>query len=183
MNEQLLIKECKQGKSFAYKKLYELYAPAMMSVCVRYVNDRDIARDILQDGFVKVFTKIDTYSGTGTFAGWIRKVFVTTALEYMRKNHNMKQDADIEDLEHLTDNMNFSALDKLSADELLACIATLPEGYRTIFNLFAIEGYSHSDIANMLNIKEVTSRTQFLRAKKVLQQSVLNLISEESERK
>ena len=183
MDEQLLIEECKQGNSWACKKLYELYAPTMMSVCVRYINDRDVARDVLQDGFIKVFTKINTYSNKGAFAGWMRRVFVTTALEYLRTNRNLKQNVDILEVEQITDDMDFSALDKLSADELLACIATLPDGYRAVFNLFAIEGYSHCDIADMLNIKEVTSRSQFLRAKKALQKSVLTLISGKGARK
>lgn len=182
MDEQLLIEECKQGKSWAYKKLYELYAPAMMSVCVRYINDRDIARDVLQDGFIKVFKKIDTYSNKGAFGGWMQRVFVTTALEYLRANRNLKQNVDITEVEQTTSTMSFSALDKLSADELLSCITTLPDGYRTVFNLFAIEGYSHSDIAEMLHIKEATSRSQFIRAKKALQKSVSILISGKSER-
>ena len=85
MDEQLLIDGCKRGEALARKELYELYAPAMMSVCVRYVRDRETARDLLQDGFIKVFTKIQTYSATGPFGAWVRRVFVTTALEYLRK--------------------------------------------------------------------------------------------------
>ena len=86
MDEQLLIAGCKRGESWARKEVYELYAPAMMSVCMRYVNNRETARDLLQDGFIKIFTKIGSYTGSGAFPGWVRRVFVTTALEYLRKN-------------------------------------------------------------------------------------------------
>lgn len=183
MDEQLLITGCKNGESWARKRVYEIYAPSMMSLCTRYVNNKETARDLLQDGFIKVFTKIHTYSNTGAFGGWIYKVFVTTALEYLRKAENynpvivpidaysdMLQDADV------------NVLDQLSADDLLICIAELPTGYRTVFNLYAIEGYSHSEIAKMLGISEVTSRTQFIRARNALQKNVQLLIEKENVR-
>ena len=90
MDEQLLIDGCMRGESWARKELYEQYAPAMMSVCMRYVGDRETARDLLQDGFVKIFTKIRSYSGSGAFGGWIRRIFVTTALEYLRSSENTR---------------------------------------------------------------------------------------------
>lgn len=97
MDEQLLIDGCKRGEASARKELYELYAPAMMSVCARYVRDRETARDLLQDGFIKVFTKIQTYSATGPFGAWIRRVFVTTALEYLRKYDALRSSASIDE--------------------------------------------------------------------------------------
>ena len=170
MDEQLLIAGCKRGESWARKEVYELYAPAMMSVCMRYVNNRETARDLLQDG---------SYTGSGAFPGWVRRVFVTTALEYLRKNDAIRLSVNFDDCGDLADEVDVSALDRLSADDLHACIARLPNGYRTVFNLYAIEGYSHSEIAEMLHISEVTSRTQFIRARKVLQKSVQSLIMHE----
>lgn len=179
MEEQLLVAGCKRGESWAYKKLYELHAPIMMSVCMRYVHDRDTAQDILQEGFIKVFTKFHTYSGTGSVGGWMRRIFVTTALEYLRQNDALKLSTSIDSYNEIIENRDVSVLDQLSADEIMGCIAKLPEGYRTIFNLFAIEGYSHSEIAEMLNIQESTSRSQFLRSRKFLQNIVESLIVHE----
>lgn len=180
MDELSLIAGCKRGESWARKELYELHAPAMMSVCMRYVGNKETAKDLLQDGFIKVYTKINTYSGTGSFKGWMRRVFVTTALEYLRRNDALKVSSNIDDYDDAMENMETSALERISADELLACIAELPYGYRTVFNLFAIEGYSHSEIAGILNINESTSRSQFIRARKALQKSVESLIMHEN---
>lgn len=172
MEEQLLIAGCQRGESWAYKKLYELHSPVMMSVCMRYVNDRDTAQDILQEGFIKVFTKFHTYSEKGSLGGWMRRVFVTTALEYLRQNNALKSSVSIDEYGDTMENQDVSVLDQLSADEIMECITKLPDGYRTIFNLFAIEGYTHSEIAKILNIQESTSRSQFLRSRKVLQDIV-----------
>ncbi len=180
MEEELLIAGCKRGESWARKKIYELHAPVMMGVCMRYVNNRETAKDLLQDGFIKVFTKIHTYSGIGSLGGWIRRIFVTTALEHIRQNNALKLSVSIDDYDDTTENIDISVLDELSAKELMACIAKLPDGFRTVFNLFAIEGYSHIEIAEMLHIKESTSRSQFIRARKVLQKSVESLIMHEN---
>lgn len=178
MDEQLLIAGCKRGEPLARKQVYELYASAMMSVCMRYVNNKETAKDLLQDGFITVFTKIDTYSGTGSFAGWIRRIFVTTALQHLRRNDTLRMSVNIDDYDGVVENVDTSALEQLSADDLMACIADLPNGFRTVFNLFAIEGYTHNEIAEMLNIKESTSRSQFIRARKALQKNVQSLISQ-----
>lgn len=180
MDEQLLIAGCKRGESWARKQLYEVHASVMMSVCMRYVNNKETAKDLLQDGFIKVFTKIDTFSETGSLGGWMRKVFVTTALEYLRQNNALKLSINIEDCNDGIEHINASAVDLLSAEELLACIGALPDGFRTVFNLFAIEGYSHKEIAEMLNIKESTSRSQFVRARRTLQKNVESLIKHEN---
>ena len=178
-DEQQLIAGCKAGKSWAQKRVYELHAPVMMSVCVRYVNDRETARDLLQDGFIKLFTKIDSYSGTGSFGGWIRRIFVTTALEYLRQNDALKQSESIEEYSNYIENNDVGVLEKISVDDLMACISELSDGYRIIFNLYAIEGYSHAEIAKTLNIAEATSRSQFMRARRILQKNVQSLIGQE----
>lgn len=174
-DEDEIIKGCKEGKSWAQKAVYDLYASTMLSVCVRYVSDYETARDILQDGFVKIFTKIDSYTGAGAFGGWVRRVIVTTALEYLRQNDALKQSASIDDHSNYIENNDVSVLDKISADDLMEFISKLPDGYRTVFNLYAIEGYSHSEIAEMLNINDVTSRSQFMRARKILQKNIQSL--------
>lgn len=173
-DEQELIAGCKRGEAQARRLLYERYAPAMLSVCTRYAGgDRETARDLLQDGFVKVLTKIGSYTGEGSFAGWIRRVFVTTALEWLRRNDALKLSVSVDECHDTVDEASVSALEKLSADELMQCIARLPDGYRTIFNLYAIEGYSHAEIAGMLHIKEASSRSQFARARQMLQKEIL----------
>ena len=174
-DEQRLITGCKKGETWAQKQVYELYASAMFSVCVRYVSDRETARDLLQDGFIKIFTKADTFSEIGSFAGWIRRIFVTTALEYLRQNKALLESTSLDESNYLIEDEDVSILDKISADDLLACVADLPNGYRTVFNLYALEGYSHAEIANLLNISENTSRSQFMRARKILQNKVEGL--------
>ena len=182
MDEKLLVDGCVRGESWARKRVYELYAPTMMAVCMRYVNNKETAKDLLQDGFIKVFTKVQLYAGTGSFGGWMRRIFVTTALEYLRSTDVLRLSADVDLYAEILDNADYSVLDKLSADDLLACVGRLPDGYRTVFNLHAIEGYPHSEIAAMLHINEVTSRTQFIRARNSLQKSVLLLLKDEDAR-
>lgn len=182
MDEQLLITGCRRGESWARKQIYEKYAPSMMSLCVRYVNDKETARDLMQDGFVKIFTKIHTYSGEGAFGGWIRRIFVTTALEYLRSKEVMTMYMSIDNVSHQMEAVDHTVMEQLSANELMDCIGELPPGYRTVFNMYAIEGYSHKEIAAMLGINESTSRTQFIRARYSLQKSVLSLMEKENAR-
>lgn len=173
--EQLIIAGCKKNESWARRKLYEHYAPTMMGVCVRYTNDKENAKDVLQEGFIKVFTKINTFSEKGSFEGWMRRVFVTTALEFLRKNCFNIYVTDSLDYETNRESPDVSVIEKLSAEEILKCISELPPGYQLVFNLFAIEGYSHAEIAEMLNIKEASSRSQFLHARKLLQTKIEKL--------
>jgi RNA polymerase sigma-70 factor (ECF subfamily) len=173
MDEQL-IKECIRKDIRAQKQLYEKYSSLMMSVCVRYVKDREVAEDVLQDGFIKLFDKIHTYSGLGSFVGWMRKIFVNTALEYLRRNDILKYSTDIESAYDI-ESEDESPVDRVSADELMKCIAELPSGFRAVFNMFAVEGYSHAEIAKQLGIREVTSRSQYARARILLQQKILKL--------
>lgn len=175
MSEDRLIKACKEGKLWARREVYEQYAPLMMSICKRYAGNNDDAKDILQEGFLKIFTQIDQFSGIGNFGGWIRKIFVNTSLEFLRsqkkiKNREVSCSHDIweEKPTNLTD---------VTADELMECIAELPDTYRIVFNLFAVEGYKHQEIAAMLHIEESTSRSQFYRARQLLQESVTNLMN------
>ena len=176
MTEKQLIEGCRNGERLAQKELYETYSRKMMGVCLRYVSDRETARDLLQDGFVKVFTSMDSYSGLGSFEGWMRKIFVNCALEYLRKSDVLREAADLDNTVELI-HPDSSAISDLavSAAELMKLVQELPAGFRTVFNLFAIEGYSHKEISEMMNITESTSRSQFTRAKQLLQRRINEL--------
>jgi RNA polymerase sigma factor (sigma-70 family) len=171
-----------KGDARAQKKIYETYASSMMSVCYRYAGDVETAKDLLQDGFIKLFTKLDSYAGTGAFAGWVRRVFVTTCLEYIRQKTALKMSNPIDDSEYNLPESDVSVVDKISADELMNLISELPDTSRAVFNMFAIEGYAHAEIAEMLGLTEVNCRTLFLRARKSLQQSV-QLMNENGNKK
>ena len=171
MEDSALINGCIKGESPAQKQLYEKYAPAMMSICLRYVREKETARDLMHDGFVTLFTKIHTYSGSGSFPAWIKKIFVNTVLERFRKNDILRFSTDIDDAHYLEDT-DISVFEQMSANELMECIGRLPDGYRTVFNMYAIEGYSHAEIAQILNIQESTSRSQYIRARQALQKMI-----------
>jgi len=173
-DEQLLVAGCKNNESWARKKLYEQYAPAMFGICVRYTNNYEKAKDILHEGFIKIFTKVNMYSGEGSFNGWMRRIFVTTALEFL-KNDKSWRHTDIDEQEEEIENPDISAVERLTTEEILKCISELPKGCQLVFNLFAIEGYTHAEIGGMLNIKEATSRSQFAHAKLLLQNKIQKL--------
>jgi RNA polymerase sigma-70 factor (ECF subfamily) len=177
MSEQRLILACKQGKLWARKEVYDQYAPSMMALCRRYVSDVEDAKDVLQEGFLKIFVEIGQYSGKGSFGGWIRKIFVNTSLDYMRKKNRLKQkellmDVQIEYPATVSDMADIN----ITADELIHCIDELPDTHRTVFNLFAVEGFSHREIAALLNMPESTSRSFFFRARQLLQKRVKELM-------
>lgn len=153
------------------KAIYEKLAPKMMSLCLRYMGDREDAKDVLQDGFVTLFSKIDSYSGEGSFEGWARRIFVNTALMALRKNDALKMSDSLESATHLQGG-EMSQMQSISYRELLAMIAELPSGYRTIFNMYVVEGYSHKEIAAALGISEATSRSQLMRARTMLQDKI-----------
>lgn len=175
-NEQRLIAGCKRGEPWAQKEVYERYSSAMLSLCVRYVADYEQAKDVLQDGFIKLFTKIEQFEGRGSFGGWIRQIFVNTALEQLSKNKLFDSNAGIERFPDNPDDLDMHHMEQVSAEDLLECIKELPNRSRIIFNMYAIEGYTHAEIAENLGIQENSSRAQFSRARKLLQESVLNLM-------
>ena len=170
MSEKQLIEGCLNGNRKAQEELYRLYSGKMMGLCLRYVGDRETARDLLQDGFVKVFTSLNMYSGTGAFEAWIRMIFVNVAIEHLRKKDFLNGTIDLDNMNVITeDNTTISTL---SAIMIMELVYQLPEGFRTIFNLYAIEGYSHKEIADKLNISESTSRSQYARAKQWLRKRI-----------
>ena len=166
-----LIESCRKGNRVAQKVLYDRLAPRMFPVCIRYVADRTVAEDILQDGFVTLFTRLDSYKGEGSFEGWARKIFVTTALMYLRKKDARKMSDDLEAARGLKTDTT-SQIAEIGYKELMEIITSLPTGFRTVFNMYAVEGYSHKEIADILGISEVTSRSQFSRARAMLQKKI-----------
>lgn len=178
-DESKLIAACIKGNARAQRQLYEQYAPAMLGVCMRYTADYATSQDMLQDGFIKVFTKLESFTGEGAFGGWLRKIFVTTCLEFLRQKNALNGAEDIGELNNLSMDGHESVIDSLSAADLMECVAKLPSGYRTVFNMYAIEGFSHAEIAEELQISENTSRSQFMRARNMLQKNVVEILGEE----
>ena len=163
-----LIESCIKGDRSAQKVIYDRLAPRMFPVCIRYVGDRELAQDILQDGFVTLFTRLDTYKGEGSFEGWARKIFVTTALMELRKKDALKMSEDLETVRGMRTETT-TQLQNIGYKDLMKVITQLPTGFRTVFNMYAIEGYSHKEIGEILGISETTSRTQLSRARIWLQ--------------
>lgn len=169
--EQRLITLARRGDPGAQRSLYGLLASKMYSICLRYMGDRETALDVLQDGFVTLFSKLDSYSGSGSFEGWARKIFVNTALMSLRRNDILKESDDIETARDLAGG-TVSALQDIGYKELVRLIGQLPAGFRTVFNMYVVEGYSHKDIALALGISENTSRSQLQRARVLLQNKI-----------
>ena len=174
MNENILVKKCIEGDNRAQKKLFDLFAPKLFGVCLRYMKDHDLAQDTLQDGFVKIFTKLSDYNGKGSFEGWMRRITVNTCLDQLRKDQKLKVNTPIDDVSFLVKD-NHWIEEELTAKDLLKLVESLPDGYRVVFNMFAIEGYSHKEIAEQLNISENTSKSQFSRAKSHLRRKLIEL--------
>ena len=151
--------------------MYELLAPRYFPVCIRYVGDRVVAEDILQEGFVALFAKLGSYSGSGSFDGWARRIFINASLMYLRKNDVLKMSDDISLARGLKVNEE-SAVDRMSYSEIMTAVMAMPPGFRTVFNLYVMEGFSHKEIAEMLGITESTSRTQLSRGRIWLQNRI-----------
>lgn len=166
-----LIKACRKQNSKAQRVLYDKYASLMLGLCRRYIKDELEAEDVMIKGFMKIFTKIDLFEGKGSFEGWMKRIMINEALGYIRKNKAMYLEMDIEAAEREPDFDKISS--ELEAKDLLKMINELPSGYRTIFNLYAIEGYSHKEISELLGINENTSKSQLSRARMHLQKKLL----------
>jgi RNA polymerase sigma factor (sigma-70 family) len=167
MDYRSLVKDCIKQKPAAQRQLYELYAPVMLGVCYRYTKSVKDAEDILQEGFVKVFRHLDQYKYEGELGAWIRRIMVTTALNYLKRNRKYQMEMAFEELSlHPVTNEDPALL--LQAKELGDLIRQLPTGFQTIFNLYAVEGYKHAEIGEMLGISEGTSKSQYARARHLL---------------
>lgn len=162
-----LIKACLAGDATAQHRLYQLYAAPMLGVCYRYTKSMEDAEDVLQDGFINVFRNLKQYKMEGELGAWIRKIMVNAALNYLKRKKRYQFDSLLTE-EHLHPVADDDPVIQIGAKEMAQLIRQLPAGYQTIFNLHAVEGYPHVEIAQMLGITESTSRTQYMRARKIL---------------
>lgn len=167
MEDNELIKACLKGNSKAQRLLFEKFSPLMMGVVLRYVSSKEKANDVLQDGFIKVFKNLDKFNNQGSFEGWIRRIIINTALDQLRKDKKFQKEVEIDDVS-LSLSIDSNAIDLMQAEGLMQLIQGLPEGYRTVFNLYAIEGYTHKEIGEFLDIAENTSKSQYSRARALL---------------
>lgn len=174
MDEITLANKCIKGDQRAQRKLFEMYAPKMMGVCLRYMKDQAQAEDVLQDGFVKVFTKLEKYTGDGSLEGWVRRIMVNTALDQLRKTNKFQANVSMDDVGYKVES-DADVLASLIEEDLLKLIHEMPTGYKTVFNMFAIEGFSHKEIGEKLGVTENTSKSQYSRAKAYLRKKVEEL--------
>jgi RNA polymerase sigma-70 factor (ECF subfamily) len=156
--------------------LYTRFAPKMYAVCLRYANNNDDAQDLLQEGFIKIFKNLDRFRAEGSFEGWVRRVFVNTSIEHYRRKITLFSTSEKE--EALVEDHSSNGLDNLAEKDIIKIVQTLSPGYRTVFNMYAIEGYSHKEIGGILGISEGTSKSQLARAKGILQKKVEEFLDE-----
>lgn len=175
--ESDLIRGCMEGNRRMQEELYRRFSPRMYAVCLRYAGNAEEAEDILQEGFIKVFKKLDSFRSEGSFEGWVRRIFVNTAIEHFRRKRYLMPVTEKE--ENTIEGKYTSVLDELGAKDIMALIQDLSPGYRTVFNMYVVEGYTHKEIADMLGISEGTSKSQLSRAKMILQDMVRTFIDKQ----
>lgn len=168
-----LISACKKGKRDAQSKLYQMYAPKLFGVSLRYSRDQTEAEDTLHEAFVNIFSKIEQYSGKGSFEGWMRRIVVNLALEKYRNRYRMQTVEDIGIYDSRT--VGDDVYDSLNAEQLMKLIHELPPRYKMVFNLYAIEGYTHKEIGDIMGIDEGTSKSNLSRARKILQDRIFEI--------
>lgn len=163
-----MLKGCIRNQAVAQQELYYRYSPKMLSVCYRYAKNREDAEDMLQEGFIKIFAQLAQFQNRGALEGWIRKIIVHTCINNLKKNKKFTESVDLIHATgiHIRED---SVPSIVQAKQVVECIRLLPIGYRTVLNLYAVEGYSHKEIAEMLDIEESTSRSQYTRAKAMLE--------------
>ncbi|PWU04060.1 MAG: RNA polymerase [Bacteroidetes bacterium] len=183
MTEEAMLDGCLHNDAAAQQELYYRYSPKMLSVCYRYAKSREDAEDMLQEGFIKVFTQIKQFQNRGALEGWIRKIMVHTCINNLKKNKKFSESVDIIHASGVQVREE-SIPSIVQAKQVVECIRILPIGYRTVLNLYAIEGYSHKEIALMLDIEESTSRSQYTRAKAMLEDILIrkNILQKHKER-
>jgi len=180
-NFREIVSRCIHNDPVAQKQLYHHFAPQMLAVCYRYTKDQEEAHDVLQEGFVRVFRNLGTWQEKGELGAWIRRIMVNSALNWLRKERRMQ----ILPEEHIAESHDadsvITPIMQMEARELAGIIRQLPSGYQAVFNLYAVEGYSHAEIASMLGITEGTSRSQYLRARKQLIELIQQSLTEKME--
>src|SRR5579871_6574791 len=168
MTEEAIFQGCLKNQAEAQKELYNRYSPKMLAVCYRYAHNREDAEDMLQEGFIKIFSQIHTFQNKGAFEGWVRRIMVHTCINNLKKNKRFNESVDLIYANSIQIREE-SVPSIVQAKQVVECIRLLPIGYRTVLNLYAIEGYSHKEISEMLDIEESTSRSQYTRAKQMLE--------------
>lgn len=167
MTTATIVEGCRLGQRVYQKELVDRFGPQLFTIALRYVPDHAHAQDVLQDSFIKILTRIDQFKGTGSFEGWMSRVVVSTALNRLDRKW-MRREVSREMMDHDT-SVEPYVIDQLATEDIMRCVARLPEGFRHVFNLYAIEGYRHREIAQMLGMTEVTSRSYYSRSRKMLQ--------------
>ena len=175
MSDQKIIELCARHNRKAQQVLYDKYSRLLLGVCLRYASDKAEAEDILQDSFLKIFFSIGDYSGSGSFIGWLRKIAVNTAITHYHKNLKFRYHVEIEEYVSVETGVTSFEEDFYTSDELFRVLNELPTGYRMVFNLYAMEGYKHKEIAEMLGIDTNTSKSQYSRAKAVIRDKLERL--------
>jgi RNA polymerase sigma factor (sigma-70 family) len=172
MTEELMLAGCLKNNAAAQEALYARFSPRMLGVCYRFGKNREDAEDMLQEGFIKVFTQMHQYRNEGALEGWIRRIIVHTCINHLKKNKKFSESLDIihANSMHINEEMIPSIM---QAKQVVECIRMLPLGYRTVLNLYAIEGFPHKEIAAILDIEESTSRSQYTRAKAMLEEILI----------
>ncbi len=172
-----MVQRCLRGDAKAQQKLFELFYGKMLAVCLRYTKDREEAKDMMQDGFMKVFQKLEQYTFTAPLDAWVRRIMVNTAIDHYRKNAAEPIAKDIEDAYEVHEETD--VISDMNHAELLQCLQHLPAGYRMVFNMYVIEGFSHKEIAEAMNVSEGTSKSQLSKARLYLQKIIANRFSSE----
>lgn len=168
MTEQTILAGCLRNDPAAQRELYNRYSPRMLSVCYRFAQSREDAEDMLQEGFIKVFTQIHTFQNKGSFEGWVRRIIVHTCINFLKKYKKFNESLELEVAGYIAVKEE-TIPSIMQAKQVVECIRLLPVGYRTVLNLYAIEGYNHKEISDILEIEESTSRSQYTRAKAMLE--------------
>lgn len=177
-SETDLINGSIDGNRQMQELLYKKFSAKMYGVCLRYSGNADDANDLLQEGFIKVFKNLQKFRGEGSFEGWIRRIFVNTSIEHFRKKIKLYNVTEVQ--ENTIEDTDLNILDTLAAKDIILLVNELSPGYKTVFNMHVIEGYSHKEIADILGINEGTSKSQLARAKGVLKKSVENMLNRTS---
>jgi RNA polymerase sigma-70 factor, ECF subfamily len=194
-----ILKGCRQYNKFAQKMLYEMYAAKMKGICFRYVGDYEIVKEIVQDGFIKVFSNIRQFDGKGSFDGWIKRIFINTAISQIRKQSKKTKALNVDEVDEShfletdldqsnnqadlnKENIELVKLADLSEEDLLNALKKIPEHFRTVFNLYCIEHIKHEEIAEILDIDTATSRTRLLRSRGLIQKELYAICREKLNR-
>ncbi|SFB54378.1 RNA polymerase sigma factor [Algoriphagus aquimarinus] len=168
--ESGLLQGCLQGDRLAQRHLYDQYSGKFLAICIRYLKDREHAEDVMIEGFMKIFEKLPQFQSKGSFEGWMKRIIVTQALMTLRSNRHLMMEINMENETEFQDH-NYE-LNHMETEDLMRMVESLPVGYRTVFNLFAIEGFSHQEIGDLLGISESTSKSQLNRARNTLKEKI-----------